>query len=73
MKKFLEKAYLKIIYKVPSYSYGEKTASKRKIKEFMFKCGHDEKYIEGISDDFCQGFGVAKEIILNLIAEELEK
>ena len=68
----LENVCLKIIHKVPSYSYAEKNASKRKIKEFMLGCGHDEKYIEGISDEFCQGFGVAKAIILELIGEEID-
>lgn len=73
MKKFLENAYMKIIHRVPSYFYGEKKSSKRKIKAIMLKYGHDEDYIENISDEFCQGFGVAKEIILKLIQEELEK
>lgn len=67
----LKNIYFKIIHKVPSYSYAEGNTSKRKIKEFMLKCGHDEKYIEGISDDFCQGFGVAKAMILELIGEEI--
>ena len=69
----LENMYLKIIHRIPSYSYGEKKLSKRKIKEIMLKYEHDVDYIENISDEFCQGFGVAKQIILELMSREIEK
>lgn len=39
----------------------------------MLEYEYDDDYVENISDEFCQGFGVAKEIILELIKEELEK
>ena len=73
MEKSLENTYLKIIHKVPDYSYGEKKRSKRKIKEIMLKNEYDEDFVEETSDEFCQGFGVAKDIILKLMKEELEK
>ena len=69
----LENMYLKIIHKVPSYFHSQNKMSKRKIQEIMRKNEYDEKYIENISDDFCQGFGVAKQIILELMSQEIEK
>lgn len=69
----LKNVYLKIIHKVPSYSCAEKKTSKKKIQKIMLENEYDEEAVEKISDDFCQGFGIAKAIILELIEKEVEK
>jgi len=60
----LNNAYMGIIHKVPDYTSATKKCCKRKIQEFMLKHECDDDYVEEISDDFCQGFGVAKNLIL---------
>ena len=68
-------AYISVIHKVPDYGYGVRKSSKRKIQEFMLENGYDldADYVESISDEFCQGFGVAKELILNIMKPFLER
>lgn len=61
---------LGILDRVPVYRYGVKKRSKREIQEIMAEFEYDEDSIENISDDFCQGFGVAREIIMEMIKEE---
>ena len=39
----------------------------REIKNIMREMEYDEEAIENINDDFCQGFGVAREIISDLL------
>lgn len=73
MIKGLEHAYLKIINKIPDVSLATPKLNKRQIKEIMREHSFDEDYIESISDDFCQGFGVAKNIILKELRKELDK
>lgn len=67
METELINTYMKIINRVPSYTQPKRT--KKEIKRIMLEYGYDEDYIEGISDDFCHGFAVAKEIILKEIKE----
>ena len=71
--KTLESMYIEIIHKIPDYGHGVKKISKRKIKEIMLENEYDEDYVEEVSDEFCRGFGVAKEILLKLIKKELEE
>lgn len=56
-----------ILRKVPEYSYGKPKSSMRQIKNIMREMEYDEEAIENINDDFCQGFGVAREIISDLL------
>ena len=39
----------------------------RDIKNIMREMEYDEEAIENVNDDFCQGFGVAREIISDLL------
>lgn len=44
----------------------------RKIKNIMREMKYDEESIENINDDFCEGFGVAREIISDLLWEKVK-
>lgn len=68
----LVETYSKLIHKVPSYAHGTSKVCRKKIQAIMRETEHDEDYVEEISDEFCQGFGVARGIMLELIREELE-
>lgn len=65
--------HLDIISKIPSYTEGEKRRCKRKIQETMRKYEYDEDFIESIEDNFCRGFGIAKDIIDTALMEEYWK
>lgn len=58
---------LDILRKVPEYRYGKPKSSMRDIKNIMREMEYDEEAIENVNDDFCQGFGVAREIISDLL------
>ena len=47
--------HIDIIDKIPGYSQAIPKRDKRKIKKIMYEYEYDDDYIEGISDDFCQG------------------
>lgn len=53
--------------KIPSYHKSKKKLCKKKIQEIMREYGYDEDFIKDIDDNFCQGFGVAKEIIYDFL------
>ncbi|MCH1972603.1 hypothetical protein MCI89_09650 [Muricomes sp. OA1] len=59
--------------KIPSYTKGKKKLCKKKIQEILYKYEYDEDFIENIDDNFCQGFGVAKDIIFIFLKEEYWK
>lgn len=65
--------HLYIMDKVPSYSKGTRKSSKRKIKECLLNMEYDTEFIEDITDDFCEGFGVARDIIFELLKNEYWK
>lgn len=71
--KALERTYMRLIHEIPDYGYGVRKQSRRRIQKIMHDYEYDEDTIETISDEFCQGFGTAKEIILKLMREELDK
>lgn len=71
--KRLSGAYISVIHKVPDYGYGVRKNSKIPIQELMFENEYDPDYIESISADFCQGFTVAKTIILRILKTFLER
>lgn len=66
-------AYLEIVSRIPIYSKGQKNLCKKKIQETMEKYEYDEEFIKSIDDTFCQGFGVARDIIFDLLKEEYWK
>ena len=61
--------HIDIIDKIPGYSQATPKRDKRKIKKIMYEYEYDDGYIEGISDDFCQGWDVAKNIITNMLSD----
>lgn len=65
--------HLYIMDKVPSYSKGTCKSSKRKIKECLLNMEYDTEFIENITDDFCEGFGVARDIIFELLKNQYWK
>lgn len=62
--------HIDIIHKIPGYMQSKRRLSMRYIRETMKEYGYDEDYIENISDDFCQGFGVAKDIIIEMLSKK---
>lgn len=66
--------HLYIVSKIPSYSKGKKNSCKKKIIETMKRNNYDDdEFIQHIDYSFCEGFGVAKDIIFNLLEEEYWK
>ena len=61
--------HIDIIQKIPGYRQKTSKRDKRKIKEIMEEFEYDDDYIENISDDFCQGFDVAKNIIVKMLSD----
>lgn len=62
--------YLDIDSKVPHYSSCKKRRSKREIQEFLALYGYDEEYIKNIDDSFCQGFGTAIDVVIEMLKYE---
>lgn len=62
-------AHLLINSKIPHYSNEKKNSYKRKIQEIMRKYDCDEDFIDTINDDFCRGFGTARDIIFEFLKE----
>ena len=62
--------HLLIDSKIPYYSKGKKNLCKRKIQETMRKFEYDEDFIDTIDDDFCRGFGNARNIIFEFLKED---
>lgn len=60
-------AHIEIIHEIPDYVYAKPKSSKRKIQEIMRRYEYDDDMIHDINDDFCQGFGTAKNIIVELL------
>ncbi len=58
-----------LIERVPAYGEGEKKGSQRKIREFLLECGFDEDFAEAANDDFCRGFGAARDAIIGIMKE----
>lgn len=59
--------YLSIIQKVPDYIRGTRKICRHHIQDIMSEFEYDEDYIESVNDDFCQGFGVAKDITVKIL------
>lgn len=64
---------MKIIHKIPDFKAGMRKRSKRQIQELMHEYDYDQDFIDTVSDEFCRGFGTAREIILELIKDDLNK
>lgn len=60
-------AHIEIINKIPSYTTNLRNHSKRQIQEIMQEYHYDEDFIEAIDDNFCQGFSVARNIIIEML------
>lgn len=63
-------AHLDIDSMVPYYNEGKKKSCKKKIQEIMSQYEYDEDFVKNIDDNFCQGFGVARDIIFTFLKEE---
>ena len=61
--------HIDIIHKIPGYRQKTSKRDGRKIKEIMEEFEYDDDYIENINDDFCQGFDVAKNIIVKMLSD----
>lgn len=59
--------YMTLIEKLPDYGRGIKKQAKHNIQALMTEQDYDTDYIHNITDDFCQGFGVAKYIAVRLV------
>lgn len=66
-------AYLDIDARVPYYEPGCPKLTRRKIQAIMRQYECDNDVIEGINDDFCQGFGVSRNIVVKILKERYEK
>lgn len=64
---------LDVLNRVPTYQYGKPVSSMNKIKETLHQMGCDETYVKNINESFCEGFGIAKEILASLFCEEYRK
>lgn len=59
--------HIEIISNIPSYTANLRKHSKKQIQEIMRKYHYDEDFIETIDDAFCQGFSVARDIIIEML------
>ena len=64
---------LTILDRVPGYRPATAKRDMRKIRERLKELEYDEEFINGINEDFCQGFGTAKEILAGLFQEQYWK
>lgn len=62
-----------ILNKLPNYSDGTKNRCVRKTKELLTKLEYDDDFIEEVNYDFCKGFTVASEIIIEYIKSKMEQ
>lgn len=62
--------YMYLLHRIPDFPFETPKRSKRLIQNLMREYEYDDDYIENISEDFCQGFQVAKEIILTMCKEK---
>lgn len=56
--------------KFRGYSKATPRRDKRRIKEIMKEFDYDDEYIKRISDEFCEGWGVAVDIISAFLSDE---
>ena len=63
-------AYIDIIHKIPGYSQSTCKRDKKKIKKIMEEYEYDSDYIENVSNDFCEGFNAAKDIIVKMLSDK---
>lgn len=64
------KALCIIQHNIPDYQYGKPILSMRKIKELLAKMEYDQSLIDNLDQSFCEGFGIAREIILQLLSDD---
>ena len=57
---------VRILDRLPGYCPATPKRAMRKIRELLTELEYDEDFINGINDEFCQGFGTAKEIFTRL-------
>lgn len=65
--------HLEIDSMIPYYNEGKKNQARKEIQELMSKYEYDEDFVKNIDDNFCQGFGVARDIIFTFLKEEYWK
>ncbi len=63
-------AHLTIIEKIPEYAYGTPKRSLRLIKEILTEFEYDDDFIEAVDDRFCQGFGAARDVIIEMLKRQ---
>lgn len=62
-----------ILNKLPNYSDGTKNRCVRKTRELLEKLEYDDVFTEEVNYDFCKGFTVASDLIMEYIKSEIEK
>lgn len=62
--------YMHLLQKIPDCPFGLPKRNKQLIQNLMSEYEYDDDYIEGISEEFCQGFQIAKEIIFTMCKEK---
>lgn len=62
-----------ILHKLPNYSNGTKNRCVRKTKKLLTELEYDDDFIEEVNYDFCKGFTVASEIIIEYIKLKMEQ
>lgn len=65
----LKPYHIDVINNIPEYSSATRKGDMRKIKEIMREREYDDDYIENISDDFCEGWNTARNIIANMLSD----
>ena len=61
--------HLTVLNNIPGYFKGTSKRDTRKIKEIMRKFEYDGDFVDGINDDFCVGWNVAKNIITQMLSD----
>lgn len=57
--------------RIPRYNYCKPKNSKKIIKKYLLNNKYDEDFVEEISDDFCEGFGCATDLIFSEFLDDI--
>lgn len=65
--------HILIMNNVPTYRRGCKIEDTRKILECLEKYEIDDNIINNVDEKFCIGFGIARDIIVDILSKEYWK
>lgn len=65
--------HLYVMDKVPGYKTNTPKTDIRAIKECLHEFEIDDHIINNLTADFCMGFGIARDIIIELLRQEYWK